>query len=52
VISDLQQTLRDKPVAELLEDGRDVVRRQPGIAIGAAVAAGFIAARILKSGSR
>jgi hypothetical protein len=52
VISDLQQTLRDKPVAELLEDGRDVVRRRPGIAIGVAVAAGFIAARILKSGSR
>lgn len=52
VISDLQQTLRDKPVAELLEDGRDVIRRQPGISIGVAVAAGFIAARILKSGSR
>lgn len=52
LIGDLQQTLRDKPVAELLDDGRDVIRRQPGIAIGVAVAAGFIAARIIKAGNR
>jgi hypothetical protein len=52
LISDLQDTLRDKPVAELLDDGRDIIRREPAIAIGVAVAAGFIAARILKAGTR
>lgn len=52
LISDLQDTLRDKPVAELLDDGRDIIRREPAITIGVAVAAGFIAARILKSGTR
>jgi hypothetical protein len=52
VISDLQDTLRDKPVAELLDDGRDIIRREPAISIGVAVAAGFIAARILKAGTR
>lgn len=52
VITSVQETLRDKPVAELLDDGRDVIRRQPGVAIGLAVAAGFIAARLIKSGSR
>jgi hypothetical protein len=52
LISDLQTSLRDKPVAELLDDGRDIIRRQPGIAIGIAVAAGFITARIIKAGNR
>jgi hypothetical protein len=52
VISGLQDTLRDKPVAELLDDGRDIIRREPAITIGVAVAAGFIAARLLKSGTR
>jgi hypothetical protein len=52
VISSVQDTLRDKPVAELIDDGRDVIRRQPGVAIGLAVAAGFIAARLVKSGRR
>lgn len=52
LIEGLQDTLRDKPVAELIDDGRDIIRRQPGIAIGVAVAAGFIAARIIKAGNR
>jgi hypothetical protein len=52
LVGGLQDTLRDKPVAELLDDGRDVIRRQPGIAIGVAVAAGFIAARLVKAGNR
>lgn len=44
-------TLRDKDVDDLIEDARDLVRRSPGIAIGAAATAGFLIARIIKSGS-
>ncbi len=51
-IAALQAHLRDRPVIELLDDGRDLVRRSPGIALAAALAAGFVAARIAKAGSR
>ncbi len=47
----LQETLRDRPVAHLLDDGRDLVRRSPQMAIGVALIAGFIAARLVKSGT-
>lgn len=50
MLSELQATLRDKPVAELLDDGRDLIRRSPGLAIGVAVIAGFAAARLVKAG--
>lgn len=43
--------LRDKPVDELLEDARGLVRRSPALAIGAAAAAGFVLARVIKAGS-
>jgi len=44
-------SLRDKDVEELFDDARDLVRRSPAIAIGAAAAAGFVIARIVKAGS-
>lgn len=50
MLADLQATLRDKPVTELLEDGRDLIRRSPGLAVGVAVVAGFAAARLVKAG--
>jgi len=50
-VSDFSGSLRDKDVDELIDDARDLVRRSPAIAIGAAAAAGFVLARILKAGS-
>jgi ElaB/YqjD/DUF883 family membrane-anchored ribosome-binding protein len=50
-VADFSASLRDKDVEELLDDARDLVRRSPAIAIGAAAAAGFVIARIVKAGS-
>lgn len=50
-VSGAAGTLRDKDVDELFEDARDLVRRSPAVAIGAAAAAGFVIARIIKAGS-
>jgi hypothetical protein len=52
VLKDIQQGLRDRPVEDLLDDGRALIRREPALAVGVAVAAGFIAARLFKSSSR
>jgi ElaB/YqjD/DUF883 family membrane-anchored ribosome-binding protein len=43
--------LRQKDVEELIEDARELVRKSPALAIGAAATAGFLLARIIKSGS-
>ena len=50
-ISSLATTLRDKDVDELFRDAREVVRKSPAIAIGAAAAVGFLIARVVKSAS-
>ncbi len=50
-VSGFSTSLRDKDVEELFEDARDLVRRSPAIAIGAAAAAGFVLSRIIKAGS-
>jgi ElaB/YqjD/DUF883 family membrane-anchored ribosome-binding protein len=50
-VADFSASLRDKDVEELLDDARDLIRRSPAIAIGAAAAAGFIISRIVKAGS-
>ncbi len=52
LVHDLHGSLRDRPVAELLDDGRTLIRRSPGVAVAVAVAAGFVAARLFKSGGR
>lgn len=49
ILEGLQQDIRDRPVEELIEDGRDLIRRQPGLAVGAAMALGFLAARFAKA---
>lgn len=43
--------IRDKDVDQLLADARDLVRKSPALAIGAATAIGFVLARIVKSGT-
>lgn len=48
-IERLSNTLREKDVAELLEDAQRFARRQPALFIGGSFAAGLIAARFLKS---
>ncbi len=50
LIGEIKDGLADKPVEELIEDGRTLVRESPGLAIGIAVAAGFLVARIVKAG--
>ncbi|WP_076068475.1 hypothetical protein [Sphingomonas montana] len=49
-VTTLADAIRDKDVEELLADARDLVRRSPGIAIGAAAAIGFAVARVAKAG--
>ena len=44
--------LRERDVAELLEDVEDLARRQPGVFLGAAVALGFLGTRFLMSSGR
>jgi hypothetical protein len=52
LLKDIQQGLRDRPVEDILDDGRALIRREPALAVGVAVAAGFIAARLFKSSGR
>jgi ElaB/YqjD/DUF883 family membrane-anchored ribosome-binding protein len=47
------RTVREKSVEDLIDDGRELVRRAPTAAIGVAVAAGFVLSRFAKaSGGR
>jgi ElaB/YqjD/DUF883 family membrane-anchored ribosome-binding protein len=50
-VSGFSDTLRDKQVDDLIDDARGFVRRSPALAIGAAAAAGFVIARLIKAGS-
>ena len=47
----LSNHLRDRDVKDLVQDAQQFARRQPGIFIGAAFAAGLLAARFMKSSS-
>jgi ElaB/YqjD/DUF883 family membrane-anchored ribosome-binding protein len=52
-LEDWTRTVRDKSVEELIDEGRELVRRAPTAAIGVAVAAGFVLSRFAKaSGGR
>jgi ElaB/YqjD/DUF883 family membrane-anchored ribosome-binding protein len=44
----VQRGLDEKNVAELVADGQDLIRRQPAIALGVAVASGFLLARLMR----
>ena len=50
-VSGLADQLRNKDLDELLDDARELVRKSPGIAIGAAVGLGFVLARLVKAGA-
>ncbi|WP_156678959.1 hypothetical protein [Sphingomonas profundi] len=50
-IAGFADTLRGKDVEELVADARDLVRKSPAIAIGAAAAIGFVIARMVKAGA-
>ncbi|GAA4775443.1 hypothetical protein GCM10023219_23650 [Stakelama sediminis] len=49
-VSGFADTLRDKDVDDLVEEAREFVRKSPALAVGIAAAAGFVIARILRSG--
>lgn len=42
--------VRDQDLDQLLDQGRELVRKSPAIAIGAAAAVGFVLARLAQSG--
>ena len=48
-VSEFTQSLKQKDVDELLDDAREIVRRNPALAVGAAAAAGFVLVRLLKA---
>lgn len=50
-LAGVSTTLQDKDVDELLDDAREVIRKSPALAIGAATALGFVIARIVKAGA-
>jgi ElaB/YqjD/DUF883 family membrane-anchored ribosome-binding protein len=50
-LDNLSDSLRNKSVDELLDDARSFARRNPAVALGAAVAVGFALARFLKATS-
>lgn len=49
-VDGLAQALRDKDVDTLFADARDLVRRSPGLAVGAAAVVGFALVRVIKAG--
>ena len=49
-VSGLADSLRNKEVDELFDDAREVVRKSPGVAIGAAAVVGFTLVRLIKAG--
>ena len=49
-VTSLSENLRGKSVDELLEDSRSLVRKSPGVAIGAAALVGFTLVRLVKAG--
>ena len=51
LVDDLHNSIAEKSVEELIEDGRALVRQQPEIASAAAVLTGFLGARLLKARS-
>ena len=51
LVDDLHDSIAEKSVEDLIEDGRALVRQQPEIAIAAAVLTGFLGARLLKARS-
>ena len=49
-VQSFSQSVRDKDIDELMTDARELVRKSPGIAIGAAATLGFVIARVVQAG--
>lgn len=49
LLGEWSHDIRDKDVRQLIGEAKDYVQRSPGVAIGAAVVAGFLLSRMLKS---
>lgn len=49
-ITGFSDQVKAKDIDELVDDARELVRKSPGIAIGAAAAVGFVVARLIQSG--
>ncbi len=49
-ITGFSEQVKAKDIDELVDDARELVRKSPGIAIGAAAAVGFVVARLIQSG--
>lgn len=50
-VTGLSTSLQDKDLDELIEDGKELIRRNPAVAIGVAAAAGFLLTRLIKLGN-
>ncbi len=50
-VSGVAQSIQDKDIDDLIDDTRQFVRKQPMIALGAAVAVGFVLTRLFKIGA-
>lgn len=51
VIAGAATSLREKDLSAVTDDAREFVRKSPVVAVGIAAAAGFVLARMLKSGN-
>ncbi len=49
-VSGFAEQVRGKDTDELFDDARELVRKSPAVAVGAAAAIGFVLARLLSSG--
>lgn len=49
-IGNFSDSFRDKDVDDLFNDARDLVKKSPAVAIGAAAAVGFVVARLARAG--
>lgn len=49
-VSSFADQVKAKDIDELVDDARELVRKSPGVAIGAAAAVGFVIARLIQSG--
>lgn len=49
-VASFSDLIRDRNVDQLLDEARDLVRKSPAVAIGAAATIGFVIARIAKAG--
>jgi ElaB/YqjD/DUF883 family membrane-anchored ribosome-binding protein len=49
-LTSASETLRGKDIDELVDDARGYIKASPAIAIGAAAAAGFLLARVIRAG--